>query len=61
MQYQQQILDDIFGKCQGDPMFEGLVDSVDVSAFDRKLEKRWSKLDADRGKEFYEWFIRSEY
>ena len=29
-------------------MFEGLVDSVDVNAFDRK----WSKLDADKGKSF---------
>ena len=40
------------------------VDSVDVNAFDRKLEilqERWFKLDAEKGKEFYQWFIRYEY
>ena len=38
MQCQQKILDNIFGKRQGDMMFEGLVDSVDVNTFDRKLK-----------------------
>lgn len=34
--YQQQILDDIFGKHRGETMFEGLVDSVDVGSFNGK-------------------------
>ena len=61
---QQWILDDIFGKCRGGTMFEGLVDSVDVSVYNQKLEmleEAWSKLDADRGKVFHQWFMKYEY
>ena len=45
-------------------MFEGLVDSVDVEVYNRKVEMlkdTWSKLDADRGKVFHQWFMKYEY
>ena len=61
---QQRILDDIFGKCRGGTMFEGLVDSVDVNIYNQKLEmleEAWSKLDADRGKVFHQWFMKYKY
>ena len=61
---QQQILDDIFGKCRDGTMFEGLVDSIDVEVYNRKVEMlkdTWSKLDADRGKVFHQWFMKYEY
>ena len=61
---QQQILDDIFGKCRGGTMFESFVGSVYVNIYNRKVEilkETWSKLDADRGKAFYQWFMKYEY
>ena len=45
-------------------MFEGLVDSIDVEVYNRKVEMlkdTWSKLDADRGKVFHQWFMKYEY
>ena len=45
-------------------MFEGLVDSVDADVYNRKvemLEETCSKLDADRGRVFHQWFMKYEY
>ena len=61
---QQQILDDTFGKCRNGTIFEGLVDSVDVDVYNRKvemLEETCSKLDPDRGRVFHHWFMKYEY
>jgi len=35
---QHQILDDLFGKCSGETMFEGFFDSTDVDTFNSKLD-----------------------
>ena len=45
-------------------MFEGLVDSVDADVYNHKvemLEETCSKLDADRGRVFHQWFMKYEY
>ena len=63
-QCQQQILEDTFGKCRDDTMLKGIVDSVDVNVCNRKvvmLEETWSKLGADRGKVFHQWFKKYKY
>ena len=62
----QAILDDIFGKREGNVKIEGLVDVTSVEDFDRKLdalEKLWNALESPHtshaGSQFFSYFKRS--
>jgi len=60
---QRAITDDVFGKCRGDTVYEGLVDAHDVSEFDSKLalmKERWAGLDPKKNDRFCQWFTKYE-
>lgn len=58
------VLEDIFGKQQGDVFVEGLVDSVSEEEFDRKvamLSAKWSEIESTSSQVssgFHSWFVR---
>lgn len=58
-----QILSDIFGKQRGDTLYEGLIDSRDITSFDVKLDaikEKWRNHDPLKSDRFRNCFLRYE-
>ena len=60
---QSNVLDNIFGKRRGDTYFEGLVDAIDATTFDSKLQALrhwWLKAAPEIADQFHPWFVKYE-